>query len=126
MVRSLGALLLAGALAATAWAQPSGADAEIRSLLEKYQQSVNDLNLDLAEEIWSQDSDVSFIHPRGHERGWPDIREKFYLGTMGGLPTSPADTRRRTEVRRAGGVDWGVRRCLCADVDGDRADGGGG
>ena len=44
MVRSLGALLLAGALAATAWAQPSGADAEIRSLLEKYQQSVNTLD----------------------------------------------------------------------------------
>ena len=31
MVRSLGALLLAGVLAATAWAQPSGADAEIRT-----------------------------------------------------------------------------------------------
>ncbi len=87
MVRSLGALLLAGVLAATAGAQPSGTDAEIHSLLEKYEQSVNDLNLDLAEEIWSQDSDVSFIHPRGHERGWPDIRANFYLGTMGGLPT---------------------------------------
>jgi ketosteroid isomerase-like protein len=26
---------------------------------------------------------VSFIHPRGHERGWKQVKENFYEKTMG-------------------------------------------
>ena len=61
--------------------------AEFETLLLKYEQSVNDLDLELAEEIWSQEPGVSFIQPRGHQRGWDDIRQSFYLDTMGSLPT---------------------------------------
>jgi len=28
---------------------------------------------------------VSFIHPLGHERGWPQIKANFYQKLMGGM-----------------------------------------
>ena len=96
MIRFVAAVLPCPILAFTAWAQVAGDQglhAEIMSVLGKYEQSVNEMDLDLAEAIWSQDSRVSFIHPRGHEQGWPDIRKKFYVETMGMLPT------RRLEIR---------------------------
>ena len=86
MLRPIAALALAAAVGNAALAQET-ATAEIAALLESYVQAVNELDLDLAEEIWSQAPGVSFIQPRGHQRGWPDIRQNFYLGAMGGLPT---------------------------------------
>ncbi len=86
MLRPLATFALAALLGSAAFAQDT-ATAEIAALLETYARATNTLDLDLAEEIWSQDSGVSFIHPRGHQRGWEEIRENFYLGAMGGLPT---------------------------------------
>ena len=56
---------------------------EIEALLADYVTSVNELDLTKAEQIWSQTSTTSFIHPRGHEKGWQDIKASFYLDTMG-------------------------------------------
>ena len=56
---------------------------EIRTVIEKYQQSIVDADVDLASEIWSTKEDVSFIHPRGHERGWDAVAKNFYGITMG-------------------------------------------
>ena len=56
-----------------------------QDVLDRYVMSVNDLDLDLAEKLWSQTEDVSFIHPRGHQKGWEDIKNSFYLGAMGGF-----------------------------------------
>ncbi len=86
MLRPLAAFLLAALLGSAAFAQDV-ATAEIAALLATYARATNTLDLELAEEIWSQDPRVSFIHPRGHQRGWEEIRENFYLGAMGGLPT---------------------------------------
>ena len=86
MLKPIATLALAAAVGHAALAQEA-ATAEIAALLERYVQAVNALDLDLAEEIWSQEPGVSFIQPRGHQRGWPDIRQNFYLGAMGGLPT---------------------------------------
>lgn len=82
----LATLVTISALAEDA-AAPANAEAEIAALLESYARAVNELDIDLAEEIWSQGPGVSFIQPRGHQRGWPDVRDNFYLGAMGGLPT---------------------------------------
>ena len=54
-----------------------------RNVLENYVRTVNDLDLDLANSIWGQSVVPSFIHPRGHERGWEAIRQSFYVETMG-------------------------------------------
>jgi len=58
--------------------------AEIKGIISKYAQAVNDDNVDtnLASRIWSNEADVSFIHPRGHEHGWEQIKTNFYEKTM--------------------------------------------
>ena len=86
MLRSMMTFVLAATVGSAAFAQDA-TTGEIAALLEDYVRAVNELDIDLAEEIWSQEPGVSFIQPRGHQRGWPDIRDNFYLGAMGGLPT---------------------------------------
>lgn len=54
-------------------------------LLDKYVLSVNECNLDLAREIWDKEGSISFIHPLGYEHNFEEIKEHFYLGTMGRL-----------------------------------------
>ena len=65
----------------------SGKKTAIERVLQDYVRVVNELDLELAESIWSQSAPVSFIHPRGHQRGWAEVRTDFYEGAMGGLPT---------------------------------------
>lgn len=55
---------------------------EIKGLITKYAQSIDDANATLASEIWSNTADVSFVHPRGHEHGWEAIRTNVYENTM--------------------------------------------
>jgi ketosteroid isomerase-like protein len=47
----------------------------------------------MAAGIWLTCDEVSFIHPRGHERGWNEVRRNFYELTMGGM-----FSQRRLEV----------------------------
>lgn len=58
--------------------------AEINDLLENYKRSINEADTVLAKTIWHTSSDVSFIHPRGHEKGWEGIKKGIYemFGTM--------------------------------------------
>ena len=56
---------------------------ELQALLGDYVTAVNELDLELGEKIWSQQQDISFIHPRGHQQGWDEIKKEFYQGTMG-------------------------------------------
>lgn len=55
---------------------------ELRKLVDKYADSVNRLDLTLATSIWSQSAEVTFIQPRGHQKGWDQVRNNFYLGAM--------------------------------------------
>ena len=54
----------------------------IDTLLEKYVESINTCNTELAREIWDKEGSVSFIYPRGRDYGFEDIKENFYLGVM--------------------------------------------
>ena len=58
---------------------------KIYCLLNKYVQSINECNLELAREIWDSEDSISFIHPMGYEHSFEEIKEHFYLGTMGNL-----------------------------------------
>jgi hypothetical protein len=58
-------------------------EAGIAKLVEDYFRSVIDLDLDLASSVWLTSPDVSFIHPRGYERGWDEVVRNFYRATMG-------------------------------------------
>jgi len=59
--------------------------AQIRALIDKYRQSIDRADTALGAQIWSTTADVTFIHPRGHERGWEQVRTNFYEKTMGAL-----------------------------------------
>jgi ketosteroid isomerase-like protein len=55
----------------------------IKSQIAKYLRSVDDADAKLAAEVWQSSADVSFIHPKGHERGWEQVKRNFYEQTMG-------------------------------------------
>src|SRR5882757_4033196 len=48
--------------------------ADIRGLIEKYAKSVDGADTNLAAQVWLDSPDVSFIHPRGHEHGFEQIK----------------------------------------------------
>ncbi len=57
-------------------------DQKIKELLAKYAKSIDEASTTLAAEVWSQSSEVSFIHPRGNEHGWEEIKN-FWVQAMG-------------------------------------------
>lgn len=57
--------------------------AQVLACIGRYVASIN--NADdgsFAEGVWSATPDATFIHPRGHEHGWEEIRSNFYGRTM--------------------------------------------
>jgi Xaa-Pro aminopeptidase len=57
----------------------------IRAQIAKYAKSLDDLDLDLAAQVWWDSPEVSFIHPLGHEHGFAQIKQDIYQNIMGGL-----------------------------------------
>ena len=74
---------------------PSGADSnsfdservteEIKNLIAKYAKAVDDVDTNLASQVWWNSPEVSFIHPLGHEHGFEQIKENVYKKLMGGM-----------------------------------------
>lgn len=66
---------------------PSTGDAasihQIEALVANYAKSVGNLDANLARSVWSARNEVTFIHPRGTERGLHAILQNFYQNTMG-------------------------------------------
>jgi ketosteroid isomerase-like protein len=56
---------------------------QIQALIGNYVRSVDDLDINLARNVWSNASEVTFIHPRGTERGLENVLQNFYRNTMG-------------------------------------------
>lgn len=56
---------------------------QIEALVGDYTKSVNMLDMNLARKVWSNRSEVTFIHPRGTERGLDMVLQNFYQNTMG-------------------------------------------
>ena len=54
----------------------------IEMLLENYATSIKYGDLDLADKLFLQNKNTSFIHPRGHEVGFDNVKEAFYVKTM--------------------------------------------
>lgn len=54
----------------------------IEMLLENYATSINNGDLYLADKLFLQNENTSFIHSRGHEVGFNNIKEVFYVKTM--------------------------------------------
>jgi ketosteroid isomerase-like protein len=79
-------LLLGLAQATFVVAQTSAASQDeklLHQLLDTYAKSIDTLDLTLANQIWSHSPEVSFIQPRGTEKGYDQIVNDFYKATMG-------------------------------------------
>ena len=65
---------------------PAGSATQaIELLISDYAKSVSLADTALAERLWQSSDSVTFIHPLGHERGWPAIKKNVYEHLMGGL-----------------------------------------
>ena len=62
---------------------PQADEAAVRTLVQRYAQSIDAADTDLAAEIWLATDDALFIHPRGENRGFGAITQNFYAKTMG-------------------------------------------
>jgi ketosteroid isomerase-like protein len=56
--------------------------ANVRQVLDKYLQSVNGADLQIASEIWSQTPDTSVVAPFGRFEGWEKVREGVYVNFL--------------------------------------------
>lgn len=56
---------------------------QIKELLRKYEVSIDNIDLSLANQIWSHVPEVILIQPRGTERGLSAIEKNFYEQAMG-------------------------------------------
>ena len=93
----------AGRTSATA----TDADADaIRGLIARYAQSIDAADTALGSEIWSKSPEVSFIHPRGHERGWEAVKRNFYEQTMGATFSERKLNVRDVAVHVLGDAAW--------------------
>jgi ketosteroid isomerase-like protein len=50
----------------------------IQTVIEDYKKSINEADTLLAKKFWLTTEEVSFIHPRGHQKGWNSIRTGIY------------------------------------------------
>jgi hypothetical protein len=55
-----------------------------KNLINQYAQSIEQADTVLASKFWAKTHDVSFIHPRGHEHGWSEVKSNIYgmFGTI--------------------------------------------
>jgi ketosteroid isomerase-like protein len=51
---------------------------EVSNILKAYTESINNADSVLGSKLFSHANEVSFIHPRGHEKGWIQIERSIY------------------------------------------------
>ncbi len=82
----LAPVLLLSVLCATACAQGTrGEEEQIRAVLQKYATSIDNADVSLASEIWSQEPSVTYVYPLGTEHGFKQIADHVYIGIMAGM-----------------------------------------
>ena len=100
------AILLAMFLSMAALAQQPADRREIQTLIEKYAKSVDAADTAVAAQVWSQSPDVSFIHPRGHEHGFDQVKQNVYVRAMGDMFSERKLTITDIAIRVYGDAAW--------------------
>jgi ketosteroid isomerase-like protein len=66
--------------------QPRGAgstdERQIKQVLARYAESIDEADVRLASKVWLNSPAVSFIHPQGDEQGFAQIEHNFYQSLM--------------------------------------------
>ncbi|HKY22587.1 MAG TPA: nuclear transport factor 2 family protein [Vicinamibacterales bacterium] len=78
----------------------------ISSLIAKYAQAVSAADSKLASEVWADSSDVSFIHPLGHEHGWEAIKTNVFEKLMGETFSERSLKVKDLQVHTSGNAAW--------------------
>lgn len=50
----------------------------IKEIISRYATSINNADDDLAGKIFLQSNTISFIHPKGHAKGWDGVKGNIY------------------------------------------------
>jgi hypothetical protein len=75
-------VVLLGATAAAIGQSAPSDEAQIKSRLAQYRQSIDTLNLALFTDLWSNEAPVSFIHPLGTDHGLDQIKADIFERVM--------------------------------------------
>ena len=78
----------------------------IERLISDYAKSVSLADTALAERLWQNADSVTFIHPLGHERGWPAIKKNVYENLMGALLSVRDLKIERPSIHVSGNSGW--------------------
>lgn len=79
---------------------------EIEQLIQSYAQSIDHADTNLAEQVWSNADEVSFIHPRGEEHGLAQIEADVYRDLMGATFSERNLTPKDISVHVYGDAAW--------------------
>ena len=86
---------------------PADSDTQaIERLISDYAKSVSLADTALAERLWQNADSVTFIHPLGHERGWPAIKKNVYENLMGALFSVRDLKIERPSIHVSGNSGW--------------------
>jgi SnoaL-like domain/Domain of unknown function (DUF4405) len=80
--------------------------AAVKVLLADYLKSLNTNDTLLASQIWENSPEVSFIHPLGHEKGWRNVLDNFYLKTMYNNFSNRQLSMEEPTIRVRGNTAW--------------------
>lgn len=79
------------------FAQKSKNDSQkIKEILETYKTSINQADTTLGKKVFITTPELTFIHPRGHEKGWEGIKKGIY--GMFGAAFSKRDLKSNNET----------------------------
>lgn len=80
---------------------------QIKEMLRKYEVSIDKIDLNLANQIWSHAPEVILIQPRGTERGLSSIEKDFYEQAMGHTFTQRQLLIESPAIHVYGDTAWG-------------------
>jgi ketosteroid isomerase-like protein len=81
-------------------------DVDITAMIGKYAESIDKADITMASQIWSNSTEVSFIHPLGHEQNLDQIKQNVYGHLMGDTFSERKLSPRDISVHAYGDVAW--------------------
>ena len=79
---------------------------EIEQLVVKYARSIDEADTALAAQIWLDSPEVSFVHPKGHEHGFQQVKQNVYENLMGEIFSERKLSPRDISVHVYGNSAW--------------------
>ena len=98
--------IVIAALMVTAGRAQSMEEQAIRQVIATYAHSIDTADTAVAEQIWSNAPEVSFIHPLGEEHGLKEIEADVYRNLMGTTFSERKLTPKDIKVQVYGDTAW--------------------